>query len=325
MINIFKNNLQRLKNRKYYMIITLVMFTCAIFAAIFITSHFKQRPIVAVVSSDASLSTASDLFSFKEVKDIPPKSDLLLNKYDAYVIPDGKGGYTVETIKNDDFKRKVLAEVTNDRSYQPPDEDTRQIGTNILGYLQMFLLLQLLLFVFPFNEDKERGQIARVAAAPISFFSYLAAHALFAFALISISTLTVLFVAKTILGINIGFSLLQYALFLTVICSFGTAFGLLVGSFAPNADNASMLGSPIILLTTMLSGTFYSLDKGSSLLSTLLYILPQKHFITFVHSIEKGDSISSLVPHLIYILALTIMMFAVAVYKTHKDYIGRIN
>jgi len=40
--------------------------------------------------------------------------------------------------------------------YAPPFKDVREIGTDILGYLTLLILLQCVLFMFMLAEDIER-------------------------------------------------------------------------------------------------------------------------------------------------------------------------
>ena len=94
---------------------------------------------------------------------------------------------------------------------------------------------------------------------------------------------------QSLIGIDIGFSLPVYAGLIGILALLSTAFALFLNSFFDVADTANMLGSAIIILTSILAGSFYSLSKEASLLDKFLLLLPQKDFINFVNALEKGS------------------------------------
>jgi len=203
----------------------------------------------------------SNYIKFTPMKEEPPKYQLVMGKYDGVIIDKGNGNYDVETIKNEDY-RKMLEETTkNPEGFVPKVEDTRGIGTNIIGYLLVFVLLQCFQFMFTLSEDMELKQIKRIANAPVSFIKYLLSHFVSTFTLIFTPAFFILMVMKGIFELNIGFSLLQYAVLLGLLCSFSTVFAMFINEMVKLLDTANMMGSAIVLLTTILSGSFYSFEK----------------------------------------------------------------
>ncbi|MBC3798137.1 hypothetical protein [Acetobacterium tundrae] len=61
-----------------------------------------------------------------------------------------------------------------------------------------------------------------------------------------------------------------------------------MNSFFDVADTANMLGSSIIVLTSVLAGSFCSLSKEATLFDKLIHLLPQKDFINFIDALEKA-------------------------------------
>ena len=146
----------------------------------------------------------SKYIKFTLMEKQPSKYQLVLGKYDGVIIDKGNNKYYVDTIKSEDFRKTLEEIVKNPKGFVPEVKDTRGIGTNIMGYLLMFILLQAVLFMFTLAEDIELKQIERIVATPVSFFKYLLSHFIFNFSLIFIPTFFVLAVMKGIFGFNIG-------------------------------------------------------------------------------------------------------------------------
>lgn len=202
----------------------------------------------------------------------------------------------------------------NPMGFVPQVKDARGVGTNIIGFLLMFILLQCVLFMFTLSEDIESKKIERIASAPVSFIKYLLSHFVGTVTHIFVPAFAILLVMNGIFGLNIGFSLWQYVVLLGLLCSFGTAFAMFINSVVKGSDTANMVGSSIIVLTTILSGSFYSIEKGNEVLEKAIWILPQKAFLSFVQGLEGGRAVSAMLPQLSYV----IMVFTLSYSKTKK-------
>ncbi|WP_115028034.1 ABC transporter permease [Acetobacterium bakii] len=161
--------------------------------------------------------------------------------------------------------------------------------------------------------------IERIAISPISFWKYLFGHGVFILAIIFIPSFCVIAAAKAF-GIALGFSLLTYAGLIAVLAVLSTTFALFLNSFFCVADTANMLGSSLIVLSSILAGCFYSFAKEKTLFDKLIHIFPQKDFVNFANALEKGSLTSVVEWQFLYIIGLSVLFFTVAVLKTRKDY-----
>lgn len=321
MINIIKNNFYRTLSKKNYIIISIIMTAVSIFLAVYFTAKLEVKGNIAVVTQNQEVAFRSKYINVTTLKKVPPKSQLVSNKYDAVVIDKGNGSYDIQTIKSDDFKKMISNALKNPKTFKPQIKDTRGVGTNIMGYLLMFLMMQGILFMFTFAEDRECKQIRRISVSPISFSKYLWGHFLFTFLFIFVPAFAILFILKVIFGFNIGFSLLQYLILLTIICAFSTAFSMFVNSLTEISDTANMAGSAIVTLTTILAGSFYSFDKANKIFDKAIWMLPQKDFISFVQGLENGKSVYSMLPQISYVIVLTLVFMVFSIIKNKRDYI----
>jgi ABC-2 type transport system permease protein len=329
MLTVLNNDWKRVLEDKMYLIVSMVLTICAVLAAIVLTNTIETKGNIALVLSDNQAETSSDLvsefskcryFNVTVLKTAPPKSELVQNRYDAIVTLNKDSTYIVDTIKNEELESMIHMALKNPNTFIPNKDNERQIGTNIIGYIMMFLLMQGNLYARLFAEDKEKRMIERVVMAPIHFRKYLYGHAVFMFAIIFIPTFSVIVVAK-LLGVAVGFSLLTFAVLIGVLTILAIAFAMFLNSFFCVADTANMLGSSLIVLTSILAGSFYSFAREETLFDRLLHILPQKDLIDFANALEKGTLTRSIEHHFLYVILLSVIFMSIAVLKTRKDYI----
>lgn len=304
------------------MMISILMTVIAIFAAVYFHEKLELKGRIAVVTTNKTTVFKSDYFDFITMKERVPTSELVLGKYDGEIIEKRDGDFEVFTIKNQEFVTVLEEIVKEPNGYIPLIQKDRGIGTNIIGYLTLFILLQGLLSMFMLAEEIEQKQMERIAIAPVSFFSYLMAHFLFGFVTVFLPAFLILAILKGI-GFTIGFSLWQYAFFLALLCMLGIAFSMFLLSLINISDTANMIGSSIIILTTILSGSFYAFEQGHRLFEKLIWILPQKNYLSVVQGLESDKAITTLLPQLSYYLFVLLFLFTFSVIKIKNDYVLR--
>ncbi len=325
MLTIIKNNWARLIEEKGYLIVSTLLTICAVTAAIVLTNKVEVKGNIAIVAENAKMDEQVSIFSKNRyfnvtlLKEKPAKSELLFHRYDA-VISLSNGSYVIDTIKGEEYETLLLSALKNPSSFVPDLSKERKIGTNIIGYMMMFLLMQGVLYARLFAEDKEKHMIERVAMSPIAFSNYLIGHGIFIIMLIIVPSFAVMAVAK-IAGVTIGFSLIQYALLISILAILSTAFALFLISLFCVTDTSNMIGSSIIVLTSILAGSFYTFAKSDSLFNKILYILPQKDFIHIADAREKKSITGDTELQLLYVMALSVLFLVFAWLKTRKDYV----
>lgn len=320
MLTILYNNFIRLLQEKAYIIVAILLTICSVTAAIVLTNKIEIKSNLAIVSTNSNIEfKPSKYFNITKLSSKPPKSGLIQNRYDA-VITMENGEFTIETMKNDEFKNMLYAALKSPGTFVQNTDTSRKIGTNIIGYMMMFLLMQGVLYGRLFAEDKEKHIIERIAMSPTNFTKYLLGNAIFIIMIIFVPSFVIILAAK-ILGADIGFSLLQYAGLITVLSILSTAFGLFMNSLFCESDTPNMLGSSIVVLTSILTGSFYSFTKENTMFNKFLHILPQKDFMGFMDCLEKGTVSQNAELQLIYVVLLSLILLTFAIMKTKKDYI----
>jgi len=321
MISVFINDIYRMKQEKARIILTFVMIGAAIAAAVFFASRPYSAGNIALAAEDGANTISSEILNITVLDEEPPFSELVRNRYDAVITADRDGHYEITTIKSESFKQELEQILTQSGEQEDYSGSGRGMAATILGYMTMFIMMLGVSMMFLFSDDKEKKQIERVAAAPISFSGYLAAHGIFIFGTIYLPSLIWLSIAAVIPGIDLGLPLWQYGLLLALICGVSVAFSLFLNSLIHGTDSANMTGSALTVLTSILAGGFYAFEEGNKILETVIRILPQKAFFTVVETVEANQHLGECLPSLLFIIIAIIGMVGFAAVKTRRDYV----
>jgi len=321
-IAVLKSTYQRVLPR----IVSVGVFTAftlaTIFLAVYITGTQQVKAHIVLISqSESVIPQSSKALDVTVMAEKPPLSSLVKQKYDAYVTPLGDGSYQIETLHNDDFKNMMLMLLKNPNANISGSQTERGVGVNIIGFMMMFLLMIAFFNLFAFADDKEQGQLRRIAAAPSSFGWYLAAHCVYCLSMLLPEYL--LLVILKLCGWNIGFSLLQYAGLMAALAFLGISFALLLNTLIKKPDNASMLGNSITVLTSVLAGSFYSFSKNNAVLDRIIKIIPQKDLMDFAQYIQNGTATEH-TGSLIYVVAFSLAMFAFSCVVLRRMYVKKV-
>jgi len=319
---ILRNNLRRLWTQKQLIVLLVVFTTVATAAAIFVSTGLEQIWNVAVVSSQPE-GMEADNVNFIEVEQIPSRADLVSGRFDAILIINADDSYELDSIKSDETTSRLIAALEGKQDSTALFSD-RGTGTNVLGFLMMFILLMGSTAMYMYADDKEQNHIIRVAASPVGIGTYQFAHCLFNFCFLYFPIMLILFIVRWISGVTLNYSFLELAGLIAVLCAFSTTFCLLLYSLLSNrAEAAKMTGNTIIILTSILAGSFYAFDKGNHALELLITVLPQKAYLTLADKLEQGAAFMDYLPSLAYLLVLIVAFYAISVIKTRRAYVNK--
>ena len=321
-LSVLKNNYCRTVPRIGPLILITVVTLASMLFAVYMTGVQQVKGHVVVVSSEssASLPKSSRLLDVSVQPEKPPYSELVKQRYDAYVTPSGNGTYQIETLRSEDYKKMILLLLSNPDTRLPADQADRGVGVNILGFMMMFVLMLSFANLFAFADDKEQGQLSRIAASPASFGCYLAAHCVYCLSFLLPEFL--LLVILKLFGWNIGFTILQYAGLLAVLGFLGVSCAMLLNTLIRKPDNANMLGNSVTVLTTVLAGSFYSFSKNNAVLDHVIRLLPQKAILDFAQALQNGKAWQN-AGVLLYSVAFSLVLFVISCTVLRRMYVKR--
>lgn len=320
---VIKNNCRRTAPRVALVVIMTIVMLASVMVAVYFTGLQQVKGHIALITqgSTAQLPKSSPLLDIQIVSEPPPHSELVKQRYDAFVTVNAGGDYEIETLHGNDFKSMLLQLMENPSAVTGKSPTDRGVGVNIIGFLMMFLLMYSFANLFGFAEDKEQGQLSRIAASPASFGAYLAAHCVYCLSLV-LPCFIMLAVLKAC-GWNIGFTLPEYAGLIALLSFLGISFALLLNTLINKPDNASMLGNATAVLTSILAGSFYSFSKNNAILDTVVRILPQKAVLDFAQHLSNGDATQHM-GDIVYTVAFALVLFASSCVILRRMYVKRV-
>lgn len=318
---ILKNNFHRVISKKSIIVTTIIFVPLMIMAAVYFTGKMEIKGTIAVVSENKSVNLNTKHLNVKMLDKRPNISELLLNKYDAVLEDKGNGKIQITTIKGEKFKNTIKNYLKLPQNIKGNIDigEKRGVGTNILGFLIMIILVQSVGLMVLYPEDRDFKTFRRMLVSPVSEGKYLLAQGIFNFIIIYIPVFLAIVITKAVFNVNIGFSYGNLAILLSIITFLGTAFALFITSAIDDLESSLMLGSVIITLTSILSGSFYSFSDNNKILDMIVNILPQKSYLTLVQGVENGKSILNYKLELSYIVILILVLFTLASLMTKKS------
>jgi ABC-type multidrug transport system, permease component len=321
--NVLKNDYYRTIPRLASMVVITIITLASILLAVYMTRIQQVKGHIVLVSPNAQekLVERSNSLDIIVLKKKPPHSALMEQKYDAYVTIDQNGDYQIETLRNKEFKQMILFLLQNPNAKIQNDSSDRGVGVNIIGYMMMFLLMITLSNLFAFADDKEQGQLVRIATTPASFGWYLAAHCVYCITFL-LPEYLILVILKVI-GWNIGFTLLEYAGLMLVLGFLGISVGLLLNTLFKKPDNANMLGSAVTVLTSVLAGSFYSFSKNNPVLDNMIKLLPQKELMNFAQNIQNGTGLHHRLS-IVYVISFSAVLIVISCILLQQKYVKKV-
>lgn len=319
--NIFRNNFYRMLAKKMIIIDALLFIPLMIVGGVYFNSKIQTKANVAVISANQKFNIENKYIKFNIVKKAPNVSDLVLNKYDAVIIDNGKGNFKIATIKSDKLKKQIENFLKNPKLVTNISNsgDKRGVGTNIIGFLIMVVIVLQIQFMLLYPEDRDVGTFRRILISPVSGGEYLISQGIFDFIIAFVPTYIAVIAAKVIFNVNIGFTYLKLAGVLSLLILLGTAFALFIASIMDDVDNASMLGNSIIMITSVLAGSFYSFTNNNKIFNSIVKAIPFKGYMTLVQGIENGKSLSNYYGELTYILVISLILFIIGTFVTKRN------
>ena len=323
MLVILKNNWRRLMQRKGYLVVSIILtVVCVASAIVFTGNEIIKSNVAWVTQNNVQQGTELDGYHVTYLDTVPANYQLLVGRYDAIIV-ENKGNVEIKTYKNKKYKENLEKALVDPSASCEAEESKRGVGTNIIGYIIMVLLMQGFLYGRLFAEDIETHMIKRVATTSFTFLQYLLGNSLFICAIIFIPSYLTIVICH-LLNIDIAISLVSYAFFIFLISFLSTAFCLFLEAYVPGTGNANTLGSSVIVLSSIMSGCFRPISDSSGIINKVLNIVPQKDLVDFVDAFEKQHFVVASWLQISYVILLSLIFLCLAFVKLSRDYIYKV-
>ena len=318
MINLFRNRLDRMLTKKSVIIVAVVIIPIMIGVAIYFSGQTLLKDTIAVVTDDAKDIPNDPRINIVQLDEKPPLSSLVLGHYNFLVEKKGKS-YKVTTLKTESDK-KSIEQLFNKghlpKSYRGEDQirAERGVGTNILGFIAMLILIQGVALTTLYPEDRLLKAFSRILTSPVGVGKYLFVQSIFTFLCLYIPSYLAIVITSLVSGVDIGYSFGMLAVLLGILTILATGFSIFMASLMER--NISLVTSGVSIVTCVLAGCFISFTSKNVVLNTICAILPQKAFMTLIHGIEIGKSMLDFKGQLTYLFVWTIIFWIIGGFVT---------
>ncbi|MBX4262062.1 ABC transporter permease [Clostridium estertheticum] len=311
-INLFKNKLDRILSKKSIIIVAVAVIPIMIGIAVIFSTKAPSKETIAFLSNNVQNTPVDSRYDVQVVHKKPTTADLVLGKYVAIVEEKNSGNYEVTTLKSEEDKKIIenffkSGKIAKDYKGEDEIRAERGVGTNILGFILMLLLMQGVALTTLFEEDRNIKTFRRILTSPVSEKKYLFSQGMFTFLCLFIPSYLAVTIISVCFRINIGYSFGMLAILMIILSALSTAFALFMTAVLDR--DISLATSGISLITCVLAGCFISFTNNNKVLDTLCNIFPQKSYMTLIHGIEKGNGILEFKGQLIYLLIWIIALW----------------
>ena len=313
MIALFKHQLLRLWQDKKNLFLYLCLTAGSIIVAIVMSHQNSKFASVAVIRNTQMPVIYEENVDVHYVDERPLETDLVTQTYDA-IIEYKVHQWVICSYKTEDFENQLLQLLTLENISLPQDKHT---GETIFGFMIMFVMMEALFYTSLYGEDKEKKMLQRISISGMSMTRYLYSQSLLTFLMTWGSTFSILLLTQ-LFGMEIGFSLTTYAFLLTLLCLIATAFAMMMNSIF-DKETTSLSASATIVLTSLLSGTFYSFMSDDGIIGICINALPQKALMNISENINYIQNTQWL--EILYLLGLVIVFYTFAIVVGKKSII----
>jgi ABC-2 type transport system permease protein len=308
-VNLFKNKWDRILTKKEVIIVAVIIIPIMIITAVLFAGREESKATVALVTAgNVENIPQNDKYIIEVMKEKPEISNLLLGHYDFIVEEKSSGHYEVETVIKSTTDREKIENFFNKTpiTINAAKNQERGIGTKILGFVVMILIMQAVAITLLYPEDRALKTLRRIFIAPVSKSQYIFTQGIFTFVCLYIPTFLAILMTKELFGVQIGFGLGMQALLIGFLTALSTAFALFISSVLK--ENISLTASGLALITSLLAGCFNSFTVSNSVLNSILDIIPLREFMSISEGIENGNGIFGYKAQVLYLLTWIIVM-----------------
>lgn len=279
-----KMNFLRAQKNKIGLVIGFLILPVVIFCVLNFWEGNREIGKIAVIGNNAELEAylSDHNFSFKKMEEMPSLRDVMLRTYEGSIQKDGNGvEYYVNYGGN---KTDLVLKSIIQRTYEQPEVLNSAFQTIFL-YVFGLMFLQAILNMRLFIEDRQIGIFIRLQNCFSNRQQYMLSHLLYNVAMLFFPSVFSLILFGKILNHVFIEGIFKIATVTLVAAVFCSVMALLLCVLVKNNDSTIMVGNIVVVLTTLLSGTFGEITSG--VLSVISAFMPQKLFVQWLNLTES--------------------------------------
>ena len=305
-----------------------------------ITTDVKNVRTV-VVTSEMSPRTQqaverlaqSEYFMITQTVNTPQEAEQLIRsqKADMSLIPSpspkGKGGSSLQwqiMVDGSDpnmaqqwttYAQSILSQPVDGKHYSLPSPFGEGLGVRIMGMLLM--LICAMMTSISIVREKEKGTMEVLLVSPVRPLMVIIAKAVPYLVLAFCILITILLMARFVLGVPLAGSLFWILAVSTLYILLALSLGLLISNVAQTQLVALLLSAMVLLMpVVMLSGMLFPVESMPTILQWISAIVPPRYYIQAMRKLMiMGVGIGEVAHEVAVLAGMTVVLLAIALNK----------
>ena len=208
-----------------------------------------------------------------------------------------------------------LSPLTSHLLYNPQMRSAYNFVPAIMGMLLM--LICAMMTSISIVREKEKGTMEVLLVSPVRPLMVIVAKAIPYLVLAFGILITILLMARFVLGVPVAGSLFWILVVSTIYILLALSLGLLISNIAQTQLVALLMSAMVLLMpVVMLSGMIFPVESMPQVLQWLAAVVPPRYYISAMRKLMiMGVGIENLVHEVTVLLGMTVVVLAIALKK----------
>ena len=223
--------------------------------------------------------------------------------------------YARQTLLSEELRIKSSSLITLHYLYNPQMRSAYNFVPAIMGMLLM--LICAMMTSISIVREKERGTMEVLLVSPVRPLMVIIAKAVPYLVLAFVILITLLLMARFVLGVPLQGSLMWILAVSTLYIILALSLGLLISSVAQTQLVALLLSAMVLLMpVVMLSGMLFPVESMPPILQWISAVVPPRYYIQAMRKLMiMGVGIGDVAREVAVLSAMTVVLLAIALKK----------
>ena len=223
--------------------------------------------------------------------------------------------YARQTLLSEELRIKSSSLITLHYLYNPQMRSAYNFVPAIMGMLLM--LICAMMTSISIVREKERGTMEVLLVSPVRPLMVIIAKAVPYLMLAFVILITILLMARFVLGVPLQGSLFWILAVSTLYIILALSLGLLISSVAQTQLVALLLSAMVLLMpVVMLSGMLFPVESMPPILQWISAVVPPRYYIQAMRKLMiMGVGIGDVAREVAVLSAMTVVLLAIALKK----------
>ena len=307
---VLKNNLYRLSKETLILFMMIIVLPIIIYLGIYFSELDGIKGKIAIVGVNYNQEEAlknsienDDNITLEFLEKSPSKTELIKGIYLAEINFTREEPEVISYGKEE--VKKALEANMKGETYTAISNETTVQG-KIIGFLTMYLFFGSLMIMDFFLTDRENGAYTRVLIGKVSYYEYIVGQILYAILTITVPSIAFSLLLLKFLAVELSISLGLFALIVLLVGVLLSSFSIAICTIGKDKVTATMGGSAIVLITSLLGGCLINIVDTNKFISAIRNCIPQKRLIDLANNFNNKD--------LIILLLITVFFILISVF-----------